>query len=540
MEEELTLETKQPNKTIGAWIGLLAAVRLLATLIFVCCAPSALAQFTAPYVSVIGTMSGSNGIPASNYSLTFQPTAVMFVGGTSIVVANSACATDANGAIVSIRNPLQGPVVNPNLSTGTLPRGNYFVEITWYDTFSRQTLPSPEIQVQLTTTGSIVVSPPFGGAAINTIGMNVYIGSSSGGETLQGQTTSPTATFTQSAPLTTGAAVPILNSTICQVVANDAAWPIAGYNATLANAAGNTVPGFPQQWQFIGPGSTYNLSDGIPLYNGRITYPVPVLTLPYNHNAQSISGPLSLSGYNLFNVGAIGVNTAIPGWGVDVEGSGLHSMINAQGGYLADGNGGTTGQCLGSNGTSFNTPVSCLASLPTLFYQNVEGNFEETTPESILNFLPPFAVTEGSGSSAGMTLVQMNTAGNGTFVPLAAGLGTAGHCAVWGAVGIGVGGVCPTSPTTQYEGVIITSGICTTPTGTAYGQCTNSFTWSTPFADANYALTCTASDPSALGLTAILWSAKTATGATVTIQNGDANAANPITVAEIDCTGIHN
>ena len=509
----------------------------LATL-FCVCALSALAQFTAPYVSIIGTMSSSNGIAASNYSLSFQPTAVMFVGGTSVVVANSNCATDANGQIRGLRNPLQGPVVNPNLSTGTLPRGNYFIEITWYDTFNNQTLPSPEIQVQLTTPGSLIISPPASGVAINTIGMDVYIGQSSGAETLQGQTTTQTATFTQSVPLATGAAVPIRNGTICQVVANDAAWPIAGYNATLANAAGNTVPGFPQQWQFLGPGSTYNLSDGIPLYNGRITYPVPVLTLPYNHNAQSISGPLSLSNYSLYNVAALGVNTAIPAWGVDVEGTGAHSQVNAAGGYLVNGSGGSLNQCIGSDGTAFDTPVSCLSSLPTIFYQLVAGNGTSVAQESRLNFISPIVVTPNPANS--QTIIQLNSAGNGTFVPLTAGLGNAGDCVKWVAAGIGDAGVpCPLSGTQKFEGAILT-GICTTPSGVAFGSCSNTLTWQTPFADANYALTCTASTPSALGLTAIWWEDKTATGAQIFIQNGDASAANPISVAEIDCNGIHD
>lgn len=425
-------------------VGLLSAVKLLAALLCVCAMPGALAQYTAPYVAVIGTMSSANGMPASNYSLSFQPTQVMFVGGTSIVVANSNCATDANGAVVGIRNPLQGPVVNANLSTGTVPAGNYYVEITWYDTYTHQTLPSPEIQVQLSTTGSIVVSPPASGAAINTIGMNVYIGSTSGGETYQGQTTSSTATYTQSVPLTTGAAVPILNGTVCQVVANDAAWPIAGYNATLANASGNTVPGFPQQWQFVGPGSTYNLSNGLPLYNGRVTYPVPVLTLPYNHNAQSISGSLSLSSYNLFNVGAIGVGTSNPAWGVDVEGTGTKGLINSIGGYLIDGAGGADGQAPCSDGTAIDTFCTFVTSLPTVYYQTVDAAGTAQTQRAALNFLAPFTVADSS--SPARTNIGLPTVGTGGFVPMAAGLGTASDCAIWTAAGLGdSGSTCGTT-----------------------------------------------------------------------------------------------
>jgi hypothetical protein len=386
------------------------------------------AQYTAPYIAVIGPMSSSNGMPAANYALTFQPTQVMFVGGTSVVVANSNCATDASGAVVGIRNPLTGPVVNVVYS-GTLPAANYYIEITWYDTYTHQTLHSPEIQTQLTSAGQLQISPPTGGAAANTIGMNVYIGTSSGSETYQGQTTTPTATFTQSTPLVTGATPPIVNGTVCQVVANDAAWPIAGYLATLTNASGLPVAGFPQQWQFVGPGSTYNLSNGFPLYNGRVTYPVPLLTTPYNHNAQSISGPLSLSGYNLYNVGEIGVGTSLPAWGVDVEGSGLAGLINSISGYLVNGSGGTTGQCLGSDGTAFDTAVSCTSA-----NQNIEVNGSLMTQRPTFNLIGNF-ISGADSSSPARTNITFNATGTESYLVTASGPGTNGRCAQWDASG---------------------------------------------------------------------------------------------------------
>ena len=390
---------------------------------------SAAAQYTAPYIAVIGTMSSSNGMPAANYALTFQPTQVMFVGGTSVVVANSNCATDTSGAVVGIRNPLTGPVVNVVYS-GTLPIGNYYIEITWYDTYTHQTLVSPEIQKQLTSAGQLQVSPPITGAAANAIGMNVYIGTTSGGETYQGQTTSPTATFTQSTALMTPAATPpIVNNTVCQVVANDAAWPIAGYTATLTNASGIPVAGFPQQWQFVGPGSTYNLSNGLPLYNGRVTYPVPILSTPYNHNAQSISGPLSLSGYNLYNVGAIGVGTNLPAWGIDVEGSGLAGLINSTGGYLVNGSGGTVGECLASDGTAYNSAVSCSSA-----NQTIEVNGVVQTQRPTFSLIGNF-ISGADSSSPAQTNITFNATGTETKLVTASGAGTNGRCAQWNASG---------------------------------------------------------------------------------------------------------
>jgi hypothetical protein len=90
----------------------------------------------------------------------------------------------------------------------------------------------------------------------------------------------------------------------------------------------------------------------------------------------------------------------------------------------------------------------------------------------------------------------------------------------------------------QVETKIISSGICTVA-NSAYASCGTAFTWPTAFADTNYALTCTTNAATALGLTAVWWESKATTGATVYIQNGDASAANPISVTEIDCIGIH-
>jgi hypothetical protein len=364
-------------------------------------------------------------------------------------VANSNCATDASGAVVGIRNPLTGPVINVVYS-GTLPAGNYYTWITWYDTYTHQTLHSPEIQTQLTSAGQLQISPPTGGAAANTIGMNVYIGTTSGGETYQGQTLSPTATFTQNTPLVTGVTAPIVNGTVCQVVANDAAWPIAGYLATLTNASGIPVAGYPQQWQFVGPGSTYNLSNGLPLYNGRVTYPVPLLTTPYNHNAQSISGPLSLSGYNLYNVGEIGVGTGLPAWGIDVEGSGLAGLINSVDGYLVNGSGGTNGECLGSNGTAYAVSVSCAGA-----NQTVDVNGTTQTQRPTLNLIGAF-ISGADQASPPQTNITFNATGTEAFLVTAGGPGTNGRCVQWDAAG----GI------TQSSGPCLSVGSMTDETGT--------------------------------------------------------------------------
>ena len=423
------------------------------------CSVQADAQFTAPYVALTGTLSGANGMPARNYSLLLEPTQVMFVGGTAVVVSGANCATDANGQLVGSANPLSAPVTAATYGSGTMLLGNYFVKITWYDSYGHETLPSVEAAVQLTASGSIVISPPVAGAPSNVVGMDVYVGTTTGGETYQGQTASTTASFTQAVPpSTTGRVPPIQNNTVCIAVANDAAWPIAGYNATLMAPNGNAVPGFPQQWQLLGPGSSYNLSNGLPLYNGRVTYPVPVLTQPYNHNAQSISGPLSLTGYSLYNVGALGVGTALPGWGVDVEGTGAAAEINAAAGYLYNGTAPLNHLLLG-NGTAYvdaaSIPYSIVTGGPSIntYYQFV------TTGKTAGSALPQqFYLATGAGTgliatnvndvapNVSRTVLNVNAYPSNTtintdgYVVMTAAGGTSGQFACWDATTGGISG----------------------------------------------------------------------------------------------------
>ena len=393
---------KQGKATAAVARGMAAAA-----LLFAC---SALAQYTPPYVGLTGTIGSANGMPAANYALTLTPTQVMFVGGSSVVVSSASCATDTNGSLVGLYNPLSPAVVAP-LYSGTLPAGNYAVEIAWYDTYGHKTLPSPAVNVQLASAGGIIISPPTNGAPPQALGMDVYIGLLGGTLAYQGQTTSPTDSFTRSTPLAIAAAPPIQNLTVCQAVANDAAWPIAGYSLNLVDASGNTLPGFPKQVQFLGPGSTYNLSNGMPLWNGATLYPIPILTTPYNHTAQSITGPLSLNGYNLYSVGKVGVSTALPAWGVDVEGTGDAGIVNAKNGYLI---GGVAPQDLGIvcagtiDGIAIDAYVPCLTTV-NMYYQTLEANGTPLTQRDTANFSTRFAVTDSA--SPARTNIDLGASG---------------------------------------------------------------------------------------------------------------------------------
>lgn len=326
-----------------------------------------------------------------------------------VVSAPVTCATTVDGTMVGVLNPLQPPQLSTSFS-GTLAAGNYFVQVAWYDAAGHLTLPGTEVKKQLTATGSLTVSLPANGKPQNAVGMKVYIGSSSGGETLQGTTTG-TAAYTQSSALTSGAAVPTTNNTLCQVAANDAAWPTGtGYRVTINSSNGTVMPGFPSQWQLLGPGTTINVSNGLPLYNGNVTYPIPILARPYNHVEQSISGPLSLTHYNLLDVGAIGVGTGTPGYAIDVE----NGAVNASGGFVFNGGAGvSTGNCLSADSDlahTFRIPVPCVSSLPTTYYQTLQSNGTPQTQEPAANFSTNFTLGTASGATT-IDLIHVGTPG---------------------------------------------------------------------------------------------------------------------------------
>lgn len=430
-------------------------------------------------VTLTGNLQGANGLPASNYTLTLTPTQWFFIAGTGVVVNTTAyCGTGADGAVVGITNPLQSTVVTPGFS-GTLPASNYYVVYTFYDAAGNQTLPSPESVANLSGTGNLTIPAPVSGVPSNAVGMKVYIGTTSGGETQQGSTTG-SATFTQSTPLVSGAALPVTNSTICKIVANDAGWPTGtGYTASLTDTSGNTLPGYPMTWQLLGPNTTINLSNGLPYYHGVVTYPVPILASPLNHAPQSISGPLSLTGYNLVNVGELGVGTGLPAWGIDVEGTGNAGAINAKSGYLVNGSGGTAGQCIGSDGTYFDTIVNCYTGPPPdPFYQIVINGSHDSDKVTQRTYLAVGTGTGlvatdvvGVGSQVGRTVLDVNATGDLTTDPMvviASAPGVASHLAVWDAAGgIADGGVLPSfTGTSHYQilpgGLILEWGI--TPT----------------------------------------------------------------------------
>lgn len=285
--------------------------------------------------TVTGQLQGPSGLPVKNGTLTFKLNQVGLIAGTGAVANTTAqCWTDALGNVVGAPNPLVLPNMAANYGSGAVLGGIYYTVYTFL-TSSGQSAPSPEARIQLTGTGSIVIQPPASIPA-NVTGITYYIGTTSGGEQAQA-TSGTTAVYTQSTPPGSGTAPPTSNTSTCQIAFNDQIIPYMGYGVSLISASGNAYPGWPQSWQLNGGASgTINVSQGAPLWNGVVVYPMPILSQPLNNGPQSISGSLSLGNYGL---------TA--------------GTVNATTGYQYQGAAGTQGQTLVSNGQYF-VPGSIL------------------------------------------------------------------------------------------------------------------------------------------------------------------------------------
>lgn len=342
---------------------------------------------SAQKVTLSGTLTSTNGLPASNFTINFTPTQWFFIAGTAVSINTmSSCATSTDGTVVGIPNPLTQTIVTAAF-TGTLPASTYYTRYTWY-TASAETLPSPETTTSLSATGALNVQYPAGGAPAGVLGMRVYIATTSGAETLQGSTTGA-GTYVQNVPLVAGAALPSVNNSVCQQYANDAGWPTGtGYVTSLIDPYGNTTPGYPMTWQLLGPNTTIDLTRGLPYYRGMVIYPSPILASPYNHNPQSISGNLSLGSY-YYQGGRIALGKNNPAYPVDAAG-----IINADGGFEFNGVGSTPGYCLVANVSGTFVPGACITSLPTFYYQTVQSATAAVVQRSALNFGPEFTLSD--------------------------------------------------------------------------------------------------------------------------------------------------
>lgn len=336
-----------------------------------------------------------------------------------------------------------------------------------------------------------------------------------------------TAQYSQATALAVGTAPPATNTSVCSIAFNDTIIPYSGYNVSLISSSGNAYPGWPQAWQLNGGlNGTVNISQGAPFWNGVIVYPQPIVAQPLNNGPQSIAGNLNMSGYNIVNVGSLGVGTVTPSWPIDVENGG----INASGGYLFNGAAPVNHVLLG-NGSyyvdSATIPASIISGMGDN-YQTAQSNGAAQPQEPAYNFSTAFALSDNSGAATNVGLANSGVTA-GTFTNPTLTVGADGRV---------------TSATSEaaiptIQKLQVTTGICSTANTVSYSSCSFAATWPVAFADANYAVTCTARTPNVPGLTAIWTEAETAAGFNIYLQNGTSNGAVAVTVAEVDCIGVH-
>lgn len=289
--------------------------------------------------TVTGILQGPSGLPVRNATLTFQlQQAGLIVGSGAVANITSQCYSSTDGSVHGLPNPLTLPITAVSYGSGQLPGGIYYLQYTFLGAIG-ETLPSPEVQIQLTGTGSIIISPPISIPA-GVTGINIYAATTSGGEQLQGQGLINAPFILNFPGLIVGTPTPTSNSSPCTIAFNDTIIPYSGYTVSLTSSTGNAYPGWPQAWQLNGGLSgTINVSNGAPLWNGTVIYPMPILSQPLNHGPQSISGNLDFGGYNVTNVGNLTageVNTVLnpnqcssvtpPSW---CAGSDIGAWVNA-------------------------------------------------------------------------------------------------------------------------------------------------------------------------------------------------------------------
>ena len=107
---------------------------------------------------------------------------------------------------------------------------------------------------------------------------------------------------------------------LCSIAFNDTIIPYSGYNVSLISSSGNAYPGWPQTWQLNGgPSGTVNISNGAPLWNGTVVYPMPILSQPLNHGPQSISGLAEYDGLPLWSMSALSALAPRPRHGLSTR-----------------------------------------------------------------------------------------------------------------------------------------------------------------------------------------------------------------------------
>jgi hypothetical protein len=182
---------------------------------------------SAPTSSIVGQLQTPTGGVIVNGTLTFvlsQPTVIS--GSSSIVPTASSCYTSTQGNVVGLPDPLAAPVLSVNVASGSLPAATYYVKL-YYSAAGVTSAVSPEASVTLSSTGTLIVGIPAIQPSSAT-GFGIGISTVSGEETIQGTSTFAS-TYQQAVGLVSGAAVPLVNTSTCNIYFSDQMVPTGTY-----------------------------------------------------------------------------------------------------------------------------------------------------------------------------------------------------------------------------------------------------------------------------------------------------------------------
>ncbi|MGH9484723.1 MAG: hypothetical protein ACRD1F_06680, partial [Terriglobales bacterium] len=257
-----------------------------------------------------GTLNGKFGLPTlgpvANGTLLLQLSQAATSGGGSYLAPEQvSCYTSMDGSVVGVPNPVSTPAGDAFMATGVLPAGTYAVAIAYTAANGALTLTSPAASFVLGATGELIVDPPLLQPAAAT-GYAVYIGATPATVTLQASI-SGWASYTQATPLSSGAAPAAQNTSTCSLLFNDQILPTGTwYTATLEDAQGNVLPGFPRNWYLDGGSENVGLLTPL-ASNPEVLFPMPLVANPVNSAIpQSVRSGLNLNGFSITGSGNVG------------------------------------------------------------------------------------------------------------------------------------------------------------------------------------------------------------------------------------------
>lgn len=338
----------------------------------------------------------------------------------------------------SVLLPPTQPTASTSTSSGTLASGTYYAVVTYVNSYGETTGSPESAAIVLSATGTITINSPV--VSGNASGYNVYMSQTSGTETKQNGTPIVIGTnYSQSVPLTAGAALPSSNTTSSTLVVISDSSGLTNGTAAVTCVDGTTVPGTGSlpgsvnilvyeasgfasvagTWSNLGTATATFKPNSIWSNNAQTNGVVAVVGLSYpggngmTHRPDKIVAQSLIQGGSTFNMAQIGVagvgaaddaHLNLP-VGVAVDSSGNifvadtanHRVIKYNSSLVKQGQFGSTGVS-GSDNTHLNSPSAVIVDSPGNIYISDSINHRIVKLNSSMAYVAQFGVTGVSGS----------------------------------------------------------------------------------------------------------------------------------------------